>query len=71
MRSPLERWRKKFSINGGFSGSESKEKALWASNQIRSDLIEYGLLISETKCNWEPGDCCSGLDLCLTQSGLG
>ena len=57
MRSPVERWRKMgiivfIHIDDGFSCCSSRQKAMWASQVVREDLIRYGLLISEGKCTW-------------------
>ena len=57
MRSPLERWRAMgikcfIHLDDGFIFCGSKEETLEASRVVRQDLINYGLLISESKCSW-------------------
>ena len=57
LKSPIERWRKMgikcfIHVDDGFGICSSKAQCLTASEQIRSDLISYGLLISESKCSW-------------------
>ena len=57
MRSPLERWRAMgikcyIHLDDGFIFCGSKEETLEASRIVRQDLINYGLLISESKCSW-------------------
>ena len=57
LKSPLERWRRMgikifIHIDDGMGWCSSKEEALKASEQVRGDLIKYGLLISEKKCRW-------------------
>ena len=39
-------------VDDGFGVCSSKVECLAASERIRSDLISYGLLISESKCSW-------------------
>ena len=57
LKSPLERWRSMgirvfIHIDDGLGYCSSKSEALRASEQVRGDLIRYGLLISESKCSW-------------------
>ena len=57
LKSPLERWRSMgirvfIHIDDGLGFCSSKEECLKASEQVRGDLIKYGLLISENKCSW-------------------
>ena len=57
LKSPMERWRKMgirvfIHVDDGFGVCSSKVECLAASERIRSDLISYGLLISESKCSW-------------------
>ena len=57
MRSPLERWRAMgikcfIHVDDGFIFCSSREQTMQASAQIRQDLLNYGLLISESKCSW-------------------
>lgn len=57
LKSPLGRWRDMgircfIHIDDGFGICPSKRQCLVASEKVRSDLISYGLLISENKCSW-------------------
>ena len=68
MKSPLERWRKMgilvyIHLDDGFAPSSGKAECLAASEQVRRDLIKYGLLISEQKCSW-------GARQCITWTGF-
>jgi hypothetical protein len=57
MKSPLDCWRRQgivvfIHIDDGFVCMGSRGEAVRASEVVRSDLIRYGLLISEAKCSW-------------------
>ena len=57
LRSPLKRWRSMgirvfIHIDDGLGFCPSKAECLRASEQVRGDLLRYGLLISEKKCSW-------------------
>ena len=57
LRSPIERWRKMdipifIHLDDGLGLCKTRKGALEASEQVRSDLERYGLLVSEKKCNW-------------------
>lgn len=57
LKSPLERWRSMgirifLHIDDGLGLCSTREESLRASEQVRGDLIKYGLLISEKKCSW-------------------
>ena len=54
LRSPLERWRRSgirvfIHVDDGFKG---RENSVRASNEVRRDLVLYGLLASEEKSEW-------------------
>ena len=57
MKSPIDCWRQQgivvfIHIDDGFVCMAAKGKAMMASEVVRSDLIRYRLLLSETKCSW-------------------
>ena len=57
LKSPLERWTARgikcyIHLDDGLIFCSSKEATLEASRLVRQDLIDYGLLISESKCSW-------------------
>ena len=57
MRGPIERWRRMeipifIHLDDGLGLCKSRQGALEASEQVRSDLKSYGLLVSEGKCSW-------------------
>ena len=57
MKSPIKRWRRQgivvfIHIDNGFVCTSDRGDAMRASEVVRSDLIRYGLLLSENKCMW-------------------
>ena len=57
LRSPLERWRRQginvyLHVDDGLGIVQGREAAVRASECVRKDLKEYGLLMSEDKSEW-------------------
>ena len=59
MRTPLTKWRAEgtpsyLHIDDGLGFKPTLEEAKVAAKQVREDLQELGLVVSEEKCAWEP-----------------
>ena len=59
LKVPLKKWRSKgqkviLFLDDGLGGDVSYDKALLSSRYIRQDLIDFGFLIADEKCQWIP-----------------
>ena len=41
-------------LDDGLGGDQPYDKSLKASNFMRGDLLNFGFLIADEKCNWQP-----------------